>query len=140
MSVGRAAAILVGVVVVGAGLWFLRSASISRDVEVAAGSRTEVVYGVTTRQLEEHTVAEAASALFQACRMTVEARVVQPPTDIGTDVYRAVFAPALDRTDRLQLRGCLEDLQIAHVLGDVLRVGRVEPHVPAPRSRPDGHR
>ena len=134
MSLLRVVVAVVAVAVVGAGLWALRAATISRDVPAAAGTRTEVVYTVATRHLDEHSVEEAASALFDACRLTVEATVAQPPVAVDDDTFRAVFEPALDRTDRLQLRGCIEDLQLAHVLGDVLRIGRVEQRTPVDRS------
>ena len=123
MTAGRTAATVLALIAAGVGLWFIRSATLSRDVAMPPRSRTEVVFAVATRHLEKHTVEEAAAALFHTCRLTVESTVEQPPTQLGVDTFRAVVAPALDRTDRLQLRGCIEDLQIAHVLGDVVRIG-----------------
>jgi hypothetical protein len=127
MSTGRAGLVVLALLVVGVGLWFLRQATISRDVEMLPRSRTEVVFAVSTRFLADHGVTEAATSLFDSCRLTVDSAVVQRPTAIEPAVFRVVFEPALDRTDRLQLRGCLQDLQIQHVLGDVLRIGHQPP-------------
>ncbi len=50
----------------------------------------------------------------------VTADIASPILDEGDGRYRVVLEPDLDQTDRRQLRGCIEDWTIDHLLVDVV--------------------
>jgi hypothetical protein len=66
----------------------------------------------------------AAAALWAVCSAQTTSEVTggQGLQPLGGDRYRVVLRPALGRHGQLKLVGCLEDLTIDRVLGDVTSV------------------
>jgi hypothetical protein len=94
--------------------------TMSRHHEVLAGSTTEVVVRAELRDGAEHDLDEVIEGLVATCHL--EVRSDTDPDDIevlGEGRYRFVLTPALDDSDRLQLRGCLQDWRIDHLRADV---------------------
>jgi hypothetical protein len=104
----------------------LREATLSTHGAIDPDSRVEVLLDVRTRHREPgQTVAESVEALLLTCRLEVSSDVVGPIRDVGNGRFRAVLQPALDETNRKQLRGCLEDWTIDSVHADVVSLERV---------------
>lgn len=67
------------------------------------------------------TVAEYTRAKILVCR--TEVGLSDPVIDLeplGDGVFRTVLQPALDATNRKQLRGCLHDWNVDHLLVEVV--------------------
>ena len=121
--VAAAAALILGVI----GVVALRDATLSTHQPVRPDSRIELVVRVRTHGAEHgQTVAETTEALLLACRLEVNSDPTGPIEDLGGGRFRAVLQPAMDTTDRRQLRGCLEDWSADHVLVDVERLAELE--------------
>ena len=54
------------------------------------------------------------------CRLEITSDIIGPIRHDGNGTFRVVLEPALDQTDRRQLRGCIEDWTIDHLLADVI--------------------
>jgi hypothetical protein len=115
------AGLAVGVI----GVFALREATLSTHGAVDPDSRVEIVLDAHTRHRElRQTVPEMVEALLLTCRLEVSSDVVGPIRALGNGRFRAVLQPALDETNRKQLRGCLEDWTIDSVRADVVSLGR----------------
>lgn len=79
-----------------------------------------IVYARSERAEPGQTLPEMVEALVLACRLEVPSDVAGPIRNEGDGRFSTVLQPALDQTDRRQLRGCLEDWSIDHVLVDVV--------------------
>lgn len=114
-----AAAVIVGLV----GLIALRSATLSTHEPVKPDSRIELVLSVELRHEEPgQTLAASAEALVRACRLEVKSDIVGMVEDLGGQRFGATLQPSMDRTDRRQFRGCLEDWTTDQVRADVVRL------------------
>ncbi len=82
------------------------------------GSRTEVVFRV--RVQGGRPPRAAAEGLWGACHGAVERAVVEDLVDAGRGTFRVVVQPALGRHARDRMTGCLEDLTIDNVKGQVV--------------------
>lgn len=112
-------ALLLGVLAVG--VLVMRDATLSTHQPVAAGSELAVVVHAREHRGEStQSVAERAEAVTLLCRLEVNADPTGAIEDLGDDDFRFVLAPSLDRTDRRQFRGCLEDWRADGVLLDVV--------------------
>jgi hypothetical protein len=101
----------------------LREATLSTHEDVAPDSRAEIVLRARSRGGERgQSVPEMVHALILSCRLEVHSDIVGPIQAEGRNRFRAVLQPALDRTDRRQLRGCLEDWTIDQLRVDVLEL------------------
>ncbi len=128
----RAVAALVGVMVLGAGVYLLRESTISRHSVQDSTSRLEVLIDADLKGAEPgQTVAEYAQAKVFACRTEVAlADPVGPFTPVtrdGESLFRFVLQPSLDETDRRQFRGCMEDWNMDHVQVDVVSMVELSP-------------
>lgn len=123
----RVLAWVTAALVVGAGVLFLRAELMTVDIPQPEGSYTDVVLAVSIRE-DEAVREEMARGLVSTCRLLVNADVVE---DTFTTVDDGVFAfrvrPGLDEFDRRELRGCLEDLKVQHLLADVRLLETVAP-------------
>ena len=120
----RSAAAILAVVFGCLGLVALRDATLSTHEPVAPGSRIELVVRVDTHgEEQDQSAAEITEALLLACRLEVNSDLVGEVEALGGDEFGATFAPSMDRTDRRQFRGCLEDWSADHVRADVIRLG-----------------
>ena len=108
-----------------AGIFFgggkLMDHTLSRHQDVPPGSELVVELKIATHSGAEAGKEEIAEALIVACQLEVRGSV--RPDTIQTIVeghYRFVMRPGLDESDRRQLVGCLQDMRIDNVLGDVV--------------------
>lgn len=114
---------VVAVVVVGAGVWMLRGATMSTHEPVEPGSRLAIIAEVHEHRAERgHTLTEMLAAKIAVCRLEVrDADPVGEPQPLDEeDTFQVVLEPSIDETDQTQLRGCLEDWNVDHVQIDVL--------------------
>jgi hypothetical protein len=119
-----AVGLAVGVFGVGA----LREATLSTHHPVAAGSESTVLVRAEQKGEEPgQTLAEMVDAQLSMCRLEVSSDLVGPVEDLGDGTFEAVFAPAMDETNRRQFRGCVEDWTTDHLRVDVLEIGAVDP-------------
>jgi hypothetical protein len=103
------------------GAIFLADTMLSRHDDVPEGSELVVELLINTHAAVEAGTEEIAEALIVTCQLEVRGNVVPDSMEtVGDHRYRFVIRPALDRTDRHQLRGCLQDLRIDGVLADVV--------------------
>ena len=107
--------------VLAAGVLVMRDATLSTHQPVAADSELAVVIHARKHRGEStQSVAEMAEAVTLLCRLEVNSDPTGAIEDIGDDDFRFVLRPSLDRTDRRQFRGCLEDWRADGVLLDVV--------------------
>jgi hypothetical protein len=103
------------------GMLALRDATLSRHEHVDPASRVALVVDASTEDAESsQTLQEMVDALLLTCRLEVAADIAGPIENEGDGRFRAVLAPALDESNRRQLRGCVEDWTIDHLLVDVV--------------------
>ncbi|MGY2067846.1 hypothetical protein [Blastococcus sp. SYSU DS0619] len=114
-------------VLAGLGIWFLRGELMTVEVPQPEGSYTDVVLAVAVRE-DAAVREEMARGLVSTCRLLVNADVVE---DTFVTVEDGVFAfrvrPGLDEFDRRELRGCLSDTRVQHLLADVRLLETVVP-------------
>lgn len=117
---------VVGLVVGGLAVNALREATLSTHQPVPPSSRVELVLTARVHGSQEsQTLEELVEALLLICRLEVESDVVGPIEHDGDGTFRATLTPALDETNRRQLRGCLEDWTIDHLLAEVVHLAAV---------------
>ena len=99
----------------------VRDATLSTHQPAVPGSQVELVVAARSEGAERgQTVPELVEALLLTCRLEVPADLTGPIRDQGGGQFSVTLAPALDRTDRRQLRGCIEDWTIDQLLVDVV--------------------
>lgn len=114
----------IAVALLGAGVWLLRDATMSTHEPVSPDSRLSVAVDAELRRSEGgQTLLEMVTGKVLMCRL--EVRDSDPVGGVepvrGTPGrFRFVLQPTLDRTDRIQFRGCLEDWNLDHILVDVV--------------------
>lgn len=112
-----AVGLAIGVVAV----WALREATLSTHGRIDPSTQIELVIRARTEGGERgQSLDEMVEALLLSCRLEVTADIASPIRDEGNGKFRVVLEPALDQTDRRQLRGCVEDWSIDHLRVDVL--------------------
>lgn len=96
----------------------------SRHAESDPASRMRIVVeGHTNHDTD---VTDRLLALLGVCALEVHGDVMDDGVErLDERTYAFVMAPALDATDRRQLRGCLEDTRIDHLQADVLSIERL---------------
>jgi hypothetical protein len=131
--VKRGLAWLLGIALAATGLLLLRAELMTVDIPQPEGSWTDVVIAVQVRE-DPAVREEMTRGLVSTCRLLVNADVVE---DSFRTVDEGVFAfrvrPGLDEFDRRELRGCLRDTRVQHLLADVRRLETVAPEE-APRA------
>ena len=109
LAIGLAAAVL-----------GLRDATLSTHQPVAEGSEVVVTVRSSTHGAEPgQTLAEMTEALLLVCRLEVTSDPVATIEDLGDGRFRTVLRPGLDRSNRRQFQGCLEDQRVDHLRVDV---------------------
>ena len=130
----RVLAWVVAAVLAAVGILLLRAELMTVDVPQPEGSYTDVVVAVEIRE-DEAVREEMARGLISTCRLLVNADVVE---DTFSPVEEGVFAfrlrPGLDEFDRRELKGCLRDTRVQHLLADVRLMETVTPGA-APADR-----
>jgi hypothetical protein len=123
---GTVALCILGLAIGVGGMIELREATLSTHQRMDADSRVELVVRASSHRAEEgQSLQEMVEALLLTCRLEVTADIDLPIRDEGDGRFRTVLRPDLDRTDRRQLRGCIEDWTIDQLRADV--VGFVAP-------------
>lgn len=122
-----------GAVVLVAGLLLLRAELMTVDVPQPEGSYTDVVLAVEIREdpaLRE----EMTRGLVSTCRLLVNADVVEDSfRTVEDEVYAFRLRPGLDEFERREMKGCLRDTRVQHLLADVRRIATVTPEEAAGR-------
>lgn len=104
----------------GAGLVGMREATQNRPDVVEAGTTTTVDFTVDTHRFQRGDSA-AATTLWAVCSSTVDGTVSPLPVAHG-DRWRVTVSPAIGEHGEKRLVGCLEDVTIDRVLGNVVDV------------------
>ncbi|MGY1608453.1 MULTISPECIES: hypothetical protein [unclassified Geodermatophilus] len=120
------------------GVLLLRAELMTVEVEAPEGSFTDVVVAARVHQEDPATVREEMTrGLVSTCRLLVNADVVAESfRTVDTGVFSFRLRPGLDEFDRRELRGCLSDSRVQHLLLDVLHLQTVTPADGAdPRDR-----
>lgn len=123
--------VLVGIVLaiaIGVGIYYVRAATIGRDTPESAGSSLEVIVQASTVREPTTSKEEMARALVDVCRLQVDTTVVEDRfRQLSDDVFRFVLRPKLIPRDQVQLRGCLEDTRVQHLILRVLTMQEFDP-------------
>lgn len=90
----------------------------SRPDPVHDGAVTELVVAVEQDRFAQGDDA-AAAALWAVCAGQTRSQADAPPAEVGAGRYRVVLSPAVGEHEERKLRGCLEDLTVDRVLGDI---------------------
>ena len=118
---GRVALGTLGFAVGVLGVLAVRDATLSTHQPAVPGSEVEVVVSARSEGAERgQSLPELVEALLLTCRLEVPADLTGPIHDDGDGQFRVTLSPALDKTDRRQLRGCIEDWTIDQLLVDVV--------------------
>ena len=118
---GRVALGAVGLIAGVLAVIAVRDATLSTHVPAVPGSRVDLVVSARSEGAEPgQTLPELVQALLLTCRLEVPADLAGPVRDEGGGRFRVTLEPALDKTDRRQLRGCVEDWTIDQLLVDVV--------------------
>lgn len=113
---GRIGSLLVALALVG-GAVLMRDRTLSRHDYVDPRTAVEVVVQVETRSGERSsTLEELTEALLLSCRLEVNTDPYGDLVRLDDHHYSMTFRPALDRTDRRQFKGCLQDWTLDHFL------------------------
>lgn len=118
------AALLITAAVMGAAVWGLLAAFKATDVDTPPGSRTVVTFAISMVREPQDQRDVHAEAVYSACRADLPEASASPLRPLGDGRYRFAVTPALDASDRKEVRGCLQDLRIAHVRATVLDMTR----------------
>jgi hypothetical protein len=114
-----AAVFVVVAIALGFGVDLLGDLTQSRPDPVYADEVSEVIMSVDQDRFGGGENA-AADALWAVCAAQTTSRMADGRLQsLGDGRYRAVLEPAVGDNDERQLVGCLEDLTVERVLGDV---------------------
>ena len=117
---GRIVLGAVGLAVGVLGVMAVRDATLSTHQPAVPGSEVEVTVSASSEGAEAgQSLPELVEALLLTCRLEVPADLASPIRDDGDGQFRVTLSPALDKTDRRQLRGCIEDWTIDQLLVNV---------------------
>lgn len=115
----RTAAWLALAVVLAVGVDALGDLTQDRPDHPEDGSRSEIVLAVRTRSAEDSE--HAARRLWAACEATIDNRLLDPGlVAVGDGRWLAVTEPAVGPRSWRRLQGCLEDLTLHRVLGQIV--------------------
>ena len=102
-----------------AGVLVLRAEVMTVYEPQPPGSRTEFVLEAETREDPRH-LREMTRSLVSVCRLLVNGEVVERSFDhLGGGVFRFAVEPALGEFELREMRGCLQDTRVQHLLVDV---------------------
>ncbi len=109
-----------------AGVLALRAATLSTHEEVDARQTVLVVSARTRGGEPGQNLAEMVEAQLLTCRLEVTSDLAGPIEPLGDGRFRAVLEPAMDRSNRRQFRGCVEDFITDHLQIDVLELESID--------------
>ena len=116
----RAIGFVVGLVALAALVFGMAEVTQNRPDEVRAGSQTTVTFTVATRDVQRGEPA-AAGALWAVCAGTVGGEVSLAPDRVD-ESWQVTITPAIGEHGENRLVGCLEDLTVDRVVGDVVAI------------------
>ena len=123
----RVLAWLAAAVLAVTGIVLLRAELMTVDVPQPEGSYTDVVVAVSVRE-DDAVHEEMARGLISTCRLLVNADVAEDSfTSAEGGVYSFRLRPGLDEFDRRELKGCLRDTRVQHLLAEVRLLETVTP-------------
>ena len=101
------------------GVLALREATLSTHERIPPDTQAEVWLTAHTKGGEtDQALLEMVEALVTMCRLEVTSDLVGAVIQEGEHRFRSVLEPAMDETNRRQLRGCLEDWTVDHLQVD----------------------
>ncbi len=114
---------IVGLALGVAGVLALREATLSTHERIPPGTQAEVWLTAHTKGGETNqALLEMVEALVTMCRLEVTSDLVGAVTQEGEHRFHSVLEPAMDETNRRQLRGCLEDWTVDHLQVDEVAI------------------
>ena len=116
----RVIGLVVGAAASAGALFGMAELTQNRPDAVRAGSSTVITFEVATRDVQRGEPA-AATALWAVCAGTVGGDVSPVPARAG-DAWQVTIAPAIGEHGENRLVGCLEDVTIDRVIGDVVGI------------------
>lgn len=114
----RTALFLAFVLAVGGAVFFMREATQNRPDAVQAGTTTTIDFTVDTHRFQRGEPA-AATALWAICSSTVDG-TISPLPEASGDRWQVTVSPAIGEHGENRLVGCLEDVTVDRVLGNVV--------------------
>ena len=115
------------VVVAAAGVLLLRAEVMTVTRRLPPGSHTDVVLEARTRE-DPRLLPEMTRSLVSLCRLLVNADVDERSfTDLGGGGFAFRVTPGLGEFDLREMRGCLQDTRVQHLLVDVQEIETVVP-------------
>ena len=114
----RTVATLALLLALAGGLFVMREATQNRPDAVVAGSETTIDFTVDTRRFQRGEPA-AAIALWSVCSSTIGG-TVSPVPEAHDGRWRVRVTPSIGEHGENRLVGCLEDVTIDRVFGDVV--------------------
>jgi len=124
---GRLLLGIVGIAVGITAVLALKEATLSTHHRVDPGTRAVVVLDARSRGAERgRSLGVMVETLVLQCRLEVaHTELAEEIEDKGDGRFEITFRPSLDETNQRQLRGCLEDWSIDHILIDVLSISSI---------------
>lgn len=125
--------LLIGLIVAAvAGIDWLADLTQNRPDQVLPGSRSEVVFDVTSRHHWSPARLPTAQGLWGACQHTAFRRLIGPGMiELDPGRFRVVTEPALGDNAWRRLKGCLEDVTVDRVKANVVSKRDFPPAAPA---------
>jgi hypothetical protein len=114
-----------------AGILALRAELMTVDVRQAEGSFTDVFVTAETRE-DPTLLREMTLSLVRTCRHLVNADIAaQSFVEDGVGRYAFRLRPGLDEFERREMRGCLQDTRVQHLLLEVHSIQTLHAEDPA---------
>lgn len=111
-----------GLALLAVGVLLLRAELMTVELGTEPGSRTDFVVQATSREDEAH-LTEMTRGLVSVCRLLVNADVAEQSfRRTAEQEYAFTLVPGLDEFDLREMRGCLSDARVQHLLVDVVHV------------------
>ena len=116
----RAVSTLALVLVLVGGVFAMREATQNRPDPVVDGSETTIDFTVDTQRFRRGETAGAAT-LWAVCSATIGGDITPVPAPVD-GAWRVSVTPAIGEHGENRLVGCLEDLTVDKVVGDVVAI------------------
>lgn len=125
----KAAGFLLLALAAALGVVLVREETMSRHTAVAAHTELHVVIDASSN-LRDAPLVDMVQALFLLCELEVGGGPAAPVRHLGAGSYLLRLRPSLDRSDRLQFTGCLEDAHVDRLQTGVRSVRHVDASPP----------
>lgn len=122
---GGAVLALAAAVALAVGVQSLADTTQSRHERVAPGSKIELVVEASSRNEEGgQALDEMVTGKILVCRFQGHSDLVGPLETVDAHGrFRAVLSPSMDRANRRQFTGCLQDWSLDHLRMRVVELG-----------------